>query len=139
MSGKALIAVVLVAITGCVAQVGAASGTAAPTPNQTRSHRESIPGGVRTMRGCLGKNDRGEYFLAPQRGPKVQLRSAEDLAAHVGQQVKASGAFIDPPGSAPHSSSSPAIDPSKDIAHDHEFRVLKIEVVSQSCPAAKKK
>ena len=139
LSAKALIAIVFFAVTGCVAQVGASSGTAGPSLNQTRSHRESIPGGVRTLRGCLSKSDAGEFFLVPQRGPKVQLKSAEDLAPHVGQQVKASGSFIDPPGSVPHSSNSPPIKSAKDVHHDHEFHVLKIEVVSQSCPAAKKK
>jgi len=91
------------------------------------------------MRGCVNKNDAGEYFLVPQRGPKVQLESKEDLAPHIGQQVKASGSFIDPPGSAPHSSSSPRTNPVKDIHHDHEFRVLKLEVLSVNCPAGKKR
>ena len=138
MSGKALIPIVFLAISGCVAQQAASSAGAAPSPNQTRAHRDSIPGGVRTMRGCLNKNDEGEYFLVPQRGPKVELKSTQDLGPHVGRQVKASGSFIDPAGSPPHSASAPPSSPGKDI-HDHEFRVLKIEVVSESCPAPKKK
>ena len=91
------------------------------------------------MRGCISKNDEGEYFLVPQRGTKVQLRSAEDLAPHVGQQVKVSGSFIDPPASPPRASTSPEISAPNDIHHDHEFHVLKIDILSPSCPAGKKK
>ncbi|HEU5231933.1 MAG TPA: hypothetical protein VFU50_03665 [Terriglobales bacterium] len=112
-----------------------------PPRNQSsgpRTHRPSIPGGVRSMKGCLVKDAENGIVLVSQRGSKVPVSSAEDLASHIGQQVKASGAFVakdkDDP-SDPNSSSKP-----DDKLHpEHEFRVLKIEVLAPSCAPIKKK
>jgi hypothetical protein len=87
------------------------------------------------MKGCLVKNAEAEYFLVSQRGSRVKLDVAEDIASYVGQQVKASGAFVDAhePGSSapPANTAGPN---SKGAVHpEREFRVLKIDVLSQSC------
>ena len=92
------------------------------------------------MKGCVVKDSKGEYFLVSPRGGKVALNASEDLAAHLGQQVKASGAFIDthePATAAANTASST----SKGTLHpEREFRVLKIDVLSQSCaPPANKR
>src|SRR5690242_18526264 len=69
-----------------------------PPRNQSssaRAHRPSIPGGVRSMKGCLVKDEENGIVLVSQRGSRVPVSSAEDLSSHVGQQVKASGAFVE--------------------------------------------
>jgi hypothetical protein len=90
------------------------------------------------MKGCVVKNAEGEYFLVPQRGSRVKLDAAEDIASHLGQLVRASGAFVDTheQGSSPSAPSS--IGPrGKDVLHpEREFRVLKIDVLSQTCAVA---
>lgn len=90
------------------------------------------------MKGCLVKDAEKGIVLVSQRGSKVPVSSAEDLSRHIGQQVKASGAFVekdkDDPVD-PNSSSKP-----DDKLHpEHGFRVLKIDVLSSTCLPAKKK
>ena len=92
------------------------------------------------MKGCLVKDAENGIVLVSQRGSRVPVSSVEDLSAHIGQQVKASGAFVekdkdkDDPVD-PNSSSKP-----DDKLHpEHEFRVLKIDVLSPTCSLAKKK
>jgi hypothetical protein len=87
------------------------------------------------MKGCVVKTAEGEYFLVSQRGSRVKLDAAEELASHVGQQVRASGAFVDthekgPAASAPSTMGSSG----RNVLHpEREFHVLKIEVLSQTC------
>ena len=93
------------------------------------------------MKGCLVKDAENGILLVSQRGSRVPVSSAEDLSGHIGQQVKASGAFVekdkddkDDPVD-PNSSSKP-----DDKLHpEHEFKILKIDVLSPTCSAGKKK
>jgi hypothetical protein len=110
-----------------------ASGALAQSSPASSGHRRSIPGGVRSMKGCLQKSDDGSYYLLSQRGTRVALEGAEDFSSHVGQQVKASGAFLDT------KEENSNAEPAAKLHHEHDFRVIKIDVVSQTCPAGKKK
>ena len=119
------------------AQAPASKG-APGAPSNQRSSRSTFPGGVRSMRGCITRNDEGQYFLVSQRGAKVQLKSTEDLATRVGQQVRASGAFVDATPATPNiSGSTSRVTPN--LHPEHEFRILKIEVLSETCSVGKKK
>lgn len=116
----------------------APSKTPSPASPQSRSHRRAMPGGERSMKGCVVKDPDGDYFLVPQHGRKVQLTPSADLSTHVGQQVKLSGAFIDAEAADPKPSGSPGA-PSTADGKPHtirEFRVLKVDVLSAACPAA---
>jgi hypothetical protein len=106
---------------------------------QSRTHKTSMPGGERSMRGCLSRDASGAYLLQTQRGEKVKLNSAEDLTSHVGQQVKVSGSFVNPNAGRPHSSSSPKQLPKREGMP--EFQTVKVDVLAQTCtvPSPKKK
>jgi len=104
-----------------------------------------MPGGERTMRGCVSKNEdpSGGFLLETARGHHVKLNSLEDLTNHVGQEVKVSGGFVDakdpddessPSGSLtnPGSASTAKSNPNR------EFKVVKLEVVSATCSAKKR-
>jgi hypothetical protein len=92
------------------------------------------------MKGCITKDDNGNYLLVPPRGVKVRLTSSDEVARHVGQQVKLSGAFVDAdePGASSPAAESQSESKSRVV---REFRVGKVDVVSQSCsaPPTKKK
>ena len=103
-----------------------------------RSHRPSIPGGVRSMKGCLVKEGEQGFALISQRGSRVPVSSAEDLSSHLGQLVKASGAFVDKDKDEAQDPSS-SNQPQSKLHPDHEFRVIKIDVLSQTCSPGKKK
>jgi hypothetical protein len=93
------------------------------------------------MKGCVVKNAEGEYFLVSQRGSRVKLDASEDMDAHVGQQVKTTGAFVDTheQGSS-GSTASTSGSSSKGVFHpERQFRVLKVDVLSQTCPATASK
>jgi hypothetical protein len=97
------------------------------------------------MRGCIAKDENGNYLLVPPRGVRVRLSTSDELAKHVGQQVKVSGAFIDAdePGTAMSGSAAGSPNP-QSTSKPHvvrEFRVVKVDVVSQTCsvPPPKKK
>lgn len=103
-----------------------------------------MPGGERSINGCLSKDASGDYFLALTHGRKVHLTSSGDVASHVGQQVKLSGAFVD----APQEETKPAT-PASNSQSDasgkqhtaREFRVVKVDMLSTTCaaPPAKSK
>ena len=82
------------------------------------------------MRGCIAKDPAGDYFLTPNRGEKVRLAESSDVASHVGQQVKLSGAFVD----ADTQPSTPNSDSSKNHGV-REFRVVHINVLAATCAA----
>jgi hypothetical protein len=87
------------------------------------------------MQGCISKDDKGDYVLVPRKGAKVVLSNSADVAGHLGQQVKISGAFVN---------AKDPLDPSKPQTKAqavHEFRVIKLDVLAQTCsaPAKKKK
>ena len=88
------------------------------------------------MKGCLVQDAEKGIALISLRGSKVPLSSAEDLSSHIGQQVRASGAFVDKDDSSEADSSSK---PENRLHPEHEFRVIKIEVLSQTCTSGKKK
>ena len=92
------------------------------------------------MKGCIAKDENGNYLLVPLRGVKVRLNSSDELSRHVGQQVKLSGAFVDAdePATPPPAAESQSASKSRVV---REFRVAKVDVVSQSCsaPPTKKK
>lgn len=89
------------------------------------------------MKGCIASSGENEYSLVAQRGSRVRLDSAENLASHVGQQVKISGTFVEPSETAPQSDSSSSKSDKLHPARD--FRVLKLDVLSQTCVQGKKK
>src|SRR5712671_791246 len=82
-------------IVACVAQSTPAASGQSSSASRSRAHRPVVPGGERSMKGCVVKNADGEYFLVSQRGSRVKLDAVEDMGPHVGQQVRASGAFVD--------------------------------------------
>ena len=88
------------------------------------------------MRGCVARDESGSYTLQPQRGLKVKLNSADDLSAHVGHEVRVSGSFVNEQTSTTNSNSRSA-----KLHAEREFRVLKLDTISQTCkltPAKKK-
>jgi len=87
------------------------------------------------MRGCVARDENGSYTLQPQRGLKVKLNSPEDLSKNVGHEVKVSGSFVNGEQSSNSNSKSAK------LHAEREFRVLKLDTVSQTCKltAAKKK
>ncbi len=87
------------------------------------------------MKGCVVNDGEKGIALISQRGTKIPLSGAEDLSSHIGQQVRASGAFVDKDDSDPNSASKPE----NKLHPEHEFRVMKIDVLSQTCPSGKKK
>lgn len=89
------------------------------------------------MKGCLVKEGEQGFALISQRGSRIPLSSTEDLSSHVGQQVRASGAFVDKADEAQVSSSSNQ--PQSKLHPDHEFRIIRIDVLSQACSPGKKK
>jgi hypothetical protein len=85
------------------------------------------------MKGCISRDDKGEYVLVPKKGAKVVLSNSGDVAGHLGQQVKISGAFVN---------AKDPLDPSKPQTKAqvaHEFRVIKLDVLAQTCSATAKK
>ncbi len=88
------------------------------------------------MKGCLVNDGEKGVALISQRGSKVPLSGAEDLSSHIGQQVRASGAFVERDDS---SDPKPASKPEGTLHPEREFRVMKIDVLSQTCPSGKKK
>lgn len=89
------------------------------------------------MKGCIARDANGNYLLAPPRGVKVKLNSTDDLAKHLGQQVKLSGAFVD--AEQPSSSTPPGSQSAGKPQVVREFRVVKVDVVSQTCNASPSK
>lgn len=102
--------------------------------SSARPRHPSIPGGLRSMKGCVVNDGEKGIALISQRGTKIPLSGAEDLSTHIGQQVRASGAFVEK-----DESSDPATKPENKLRPEHEFRVIKIDVLSQTCPSGKKK
>jgi len=88
------------------------------------------------MKGCITKDENGNYLLAPPRGVKVKLNNSDDVAKHIGQQVKLSGAFVD--AEEPHAPAAGSQPASKSPVV-REFRVVKVDVVSQTCSSSPSK
>jgi hypothetical protein len=92
------------------------------------------------MRGCVGKDDVGNYVLQPTRGLRVRLISNEDLARHLGHEVRAVGTF---PNSQQNSSSKPSNSAGSSAKNrlpaEREFRVLRLDTISQTCRVTAKK
>ena len=125
----------------CVGQ--SLAGQSSSATNTHPRHR-AIPGGERSMRGCVAKDENGDYLLVPPRGVRVRLNSSDDISRHVGQQVKVSGAFVDAdePSTAPPAGGAAGSSQSGSKTHVvREFRVVKLDVISQTCsaPPARKK
>lgn len=126
-------AVIALLVCNCMAQSAAPS----PTPPQ-RAHHPEMPGGERSIKGCLSKDANGDYFLVLTHGRKVHLTSSSDVMSHVGQQVKLNGAFID----APEAETKPATPASNSQSNARgkqhmvrEFRVVKVDMLSATCAA----
>jgi len=122
----------------CLAQSAPASSR--PSATQSRPHHRAMPGGERSTRGCLAKDESDGYQLVAQHGNRVKLNGVEDLSSYVGEQVKVRGAFGD---AHPRSTAGAMVDPASARGKKHsgrEFRVLKLDVLSQTCltPAKKK-
>lgn len=127
-----------------IATFGLAQSSSAPAGR--KSHHVLMPGGERTMRGCVSKDEgeSGGFLLQTARGHKVRLNSPEDLTTHVGQEVKVSGGFVDADdagnaSSASGSMTAPGIASSAKANPNREFKVVKVEVVSVTCSAVKKR
>ena len=124
----------------CLAQAPKASVPASST-SQSHTHRRAVPGGERSTRGCISKDSAGNYFLDMSHGRKMQLDASPDIAAHVGQQVKVSGAFVDV--STEENSSDSQTSPGSSAANQHhavrEFQVMKVDVLATTCTAPPKK
>jgi len=88
------------------------------------------------MKGCIAKDANGDYLLVPQRGKKVRLSTSGEIAAHLGQQVRLSGAFVDADDADADSARSGGGSSGPGKHHPvREFRVLKVDVISATCPA----
>jgi len=100
-----------------------------------------MPGGERSMKGCIAREASGAYFLVPQRGKKVQLNSSEDIVSHVDQQVRISGAFVDAYEADAKSSAGGGSSNGTGKRPVREFHVVKVDVITATCPllSAKKK
>lgn len=125
-----------------IAAFGFAQSSSAPSAHK---HHVSLPGGERSMRGCVSKNEdaSGGFLLQTARGHKVRLNSLEDLTNHVGQEVKVSGGFVDAKdpdddSSASGSLTSPGSASAAKSNPTREFKVVKLEVVAASCTAKKR-
>jgi len=117
-----------------VACAGQTASQSASVSQSSRSHRGAAPGGERSMKGCLTKDESGAYFLQTQRNAKVKLDSAEDLASRVGRLVRVTGAFEDThSGTNQSRRTSSAQSPSV-----RAFRVFRVDVLSQTCSVRKK-
>ena len=114
------------------------SATQSPSTTSSRQHRPSIPGGVRSLKGCLITDADKRIVLVSVRGSRVPLSSVEDLSSHVGQQVRASGTFIEIEKDQPENADPKNTAQSK-LHPEYEFRVLKLDVLSQTCSGGKKK
>jgi hypothetical protein len=116
----------------CLAQ---SSGTQPGT--QRGATRRKLPGGERSMKGCLVRNSDGGYELQSVRGRRVKLSGSEDLATQIGHEVRLSGAFIDAPDPADVAGdSAPAHGSSRDKNHHavaREFQVIKVESLANVC------
>ena len=137
---KALILLSLFFAASCICQSSAAQSS---STNPSRPRHRAMPGGERSMRGCVAKDENGNYLLVPVRGVKVRLKDSDDVAARVGQQVKVSGAFIDADedNSTTQGSSTTSGNPNGTSKYHpvREFRVVKIDVISQTCTAPAKR
>lgn len=141
MNKAFLLLFVLLAV-GLVGQTAASGGSTIPSGQTSRTHRGAVPGGERSMKGCLIKDESGAYILQTQRNAKVKLDSAEDLGSRLGRQIRVTGAFEDaqsggndaaPTGPA-HSNSN-----AHETLHSvHAFRVFRVDVLSQTCTPRKK-
>jgi hypothetical protein len=72
----------------------------------------------------------------------MQLDSSSDVGAHVGQQVRVSGAFVDVSPEDNSSGSQGSSPGSKGANQNHvvrEFSVMKIDVLASTCPVPPKK
>jgi len=89
------------------------------------------------MRGCVAKDEDGSFTLQPQRGLKVKLNSTEDLSKQIGHEVKVSGSFTN----GEQSSNTKSDSRNAKLHPEREFRVLKLDTISQACKltTAKKK
>jgi Protein of unknown function (DUF5818) len=119
-------------------------GQSSSAPAGRKSHHVSMPGGERTMRGCVRQDENGSggFVLQTARGHRVRLNSLEDLTTHVGQEVKVSGGFVDAKdpsddSSASGSTTTPGSASSAKANPNREFKVVKLETVSTTCPAVK--
>lgn len=92
------------------------------------------------MRGCIVKDDHG-YLLQPPKGIRVRLDNSDQVTQHVGSQVRVSGAFVDAnDDTSPPSSKLPQGNGETPGHRVREFRVVKLDVLSQTCtPAGGKK
>lgn len=97
------------------------------------------------MRGCVSKDEdanRG-FLLQTPRGHRVRLNSLEDLTTHIGQEVKVTGGFVDVDDPVSQSSASGSTTPGgASVAKSNpnrEFKVVKLEVVSSTCPVKSNK
>jgi hypothetical protein len=117
----------------CLAQ---SSGTAQPG-TQRGATRRKLPGGERSMKGCLVRNNDGGYELQSVRGRRVKLSGSEDLATQIGHEVRLSGAFIDAPDAADVAGDGAAASgSSRDKTHHavaREFQVIKVESLANVC------
>jgi len=130
----------LLLVVSSAGQATSPSNSGAPAQS-SRSHRGAAPGGERSLKGCLTKDESGTYFLLTQRSSKVRLDSADDLTSRVGELIRVSGAFVDthPATGGGTSAASQAHTNSAVQSHPtRAFRVFKVDVLSQSCSVRKK-
>jgi hypothetical protein len=125
-----------------IAAFGFAQSSSAPAG---RKHHISMPGGERTMHGCISKDETasGGFLLQTVHGHQVRLNSLEDLTTHLGQEVKVSGGFVDAKDpadeSSPSGSTTTAGSASANKSNpNREFKVMKLEVLSATCAAKKR-
>lgn len=97
-----------------------------------------------SLEGCVIRQQT-EYFLQPDSGQPVRLRSKEDLSQHVGHRVRVQGSIENGGnGSSPSQSSSTSSNSAGQGGNGasnagtqyQEITVSKVDMISESCPSA---
>ena len=114
------------------------SGTAAPS-DQTGSANNNMGDhsqGEKKLKGCI-QSQGGQYVLESKHGKSVML-TGQDLAAHVGHEVKVKGTWESGNASGMSSTSSSTTSASGNSAGEKTFNVTNVEMVSDTCKGSSK-
>lgn len=114
------------------------SGTAQAEPAHKGHHKgAAASGGSKTLTGCIESKD-GQYWLKTAHG-NYHLMSSQDLSAHVGHEVKATGTASMGPAPGGDNASASASDTGKAKAgkNVHHLEVTDLQMVSEQCNMGK--
>lgn len=123
-----LLAVALAfSLPGFAQAAGGQSDTSATTSSTTKKSKTKATAGAKEsqLTGCLAKNAAGSGFMLTNGRYKkgVEVKSSEDLTAHVGHQVQLMGTWEKPAAGA-------------ESATMRTFSATSMKHISDTCPAA---